>query len=56
MGLTAVVFPGQGAQSVGMGRDVFDAVARSRAVFERANDVLGFDLARVCFEGPAAAL
>ena len=56
MGLTAAVFPGQGAQSVGMGRDVYDACARSRTVFERANDVLGFDLARVCFEGPASAL
>lgn len=56
MGLTAVVFPGQGSQSVGMGRDLFSAVPRSRSVFERANDVLGFDLARVCFEGPVSEL
>lgn len=53
---TAVIFPGQGAQSVGMGRDVADASTAARAVFDRANDVLGFDLARVCFDGPAAEL
>ena len=52
----AVIFPGQGSQSVGMGRDVAESSVAARAVFNRANDVLGFDLARVCFEGPAAVL
>jgi len=53
---TAVIFPGQGSQSVGMGRDVAESSAAARGVFDRANDVLGFDLARVCFDGPAAEL
>lgn len=56
MSRLAAVFPGQGAQSVGMGRDVFEASPAGRAVFERANRVLGFDLARCCFEGPADKL
>lgn len=52
----AVVFPGQGAQSVGMGRDVAEFSARARAVFDRANEQLGFDLAKLCFEGPSQTL
>ena len=53
---TAVIFPGQGSQSVGMGKDVAEAGAAARTVFQRANDVLGFDLTRLCFEGPAEKL
>ncbi len=56
MTLSAAVFPGQGAQAVGMGRDVFDSSPKARAVFERANGLLGFDLARLCFDGPAEEL
>ncbi len=56
MGDAAVIFPGQGAQSVGMGRDVAEASPKARAVFRRANDLLGIDLARICFEGPADRL
>ena len=52
MSKTAVIFPGQGAQVVGMGKDVAEASAEARAVFDRANEVLGFDLATICFEGP----
>jgi [acyl-carrier-protein] S-malonyltransferase len=56
MNKTAVVFPGQGAQAVGMGKDLVDAYPESRSWFERASDTLGFDLAKVCFEGPAEEL
>jgi [acyl-carrier-protein] S-malonyltransferase len=54
--VTAWVFPGQGSQAVGMGRDVYESSSAARAVFEQANEVLGFDLARLCFEGPAETL
>lgn len=56
MSNSAVIFPGQGSQQVGMGRDVTEASRRAQAVFNRANEVVGFDLARVCFEGPAEEL
>lgn len=48
----AWIFPGQGAQVVGMGREMAQAFPRAREVFERANDALEFDLARVCWDGP----
>jgi [acyl-carrier-protein] S-malonyltransferase len=50
--LIALLFPGQGAQQVGMGKALSDAYPAARRTFEEANDVLGFDLARICFEGP----
>jgi [acyl-carrier-protein] S-malonyltransferase len=53
---TAILFPGQGSQAVGMGRDVHESSPAARAVFEQANAVLGFDLAKLCFEGPADQL
>lgn len=49
---TALVFPGQGAQFVGMGRELIDAFPESRRVFEEADEVLGFSLSRICLEGP----
>jgi [acyl-carrier-protein] S-malonyltransferase len=48
----AYVFPGQGVQSVGMGRDLFDNYASAKALFKQADDVLGFSLSKLCFEGP----
>ncbi len=45
------VFPGQGAQFSGMGRDLFDASAVARQRFEEANDILGFDIASIMFSG-----
>ncbi|MDA0946344.1 MAG: hypothetical protein RLZZ314_220 [Bacteroidota bacterium] len=47
----AFVFPGQGAQFSGMGRDLFDASAVARQRFEEANDILGFDIASIMFSG-----
>jgi [acyl-carrier-protein] S-malonyltransferase len=52
MGKIAFIFPGQGAQAVGMGKDVYEQAPESRAVFERADKVLGFELSKLIFEGP----
>jgi [acyl-carrier-protein] S-malonyltransferase len=53
---TVIVFPGQGAQAVGMGRDVAEAYPECGARLRAAGEVLGRDLARICFEGPLEAL
>jgi [acyl-carrier-protein] S-malonyltransferase len=52
----AFCFPGQGSQAVGMGRAFHDASPAARAVFEEASDTLGFDVAKLCFEGPESEL
>jgi [acyl-carrier-protein] S-malonyltransferase len=48
----AFLFPGQGSQSVGMGRDLVDKFPAAKAVFEEADDALGYSLSQLCFEGP----
>jgi [acyl-carrier-protein] S-malonyltransferase len=48
----AFLFPGQGAQKVGMGREVAQALPAARRLFDEASEILGYDLARLCFEGP----
>ena len=50
------LFPGQGAQHVGMGKQLAEEVPEARRLFDRASAVLGFDLAAKCFEGPAEEL
>lgn len=53
---TAFLFPGQGAQVVGMGADIAQTFPVAAEIFEKANDVVGFDLSSICFEGPAEEL
>lgn len=52
----AVMFPGQGSQSVGMGKKIYDHYPVSRLVFEEADDALGYGLTKLIFEGPAEQL
>ena len=52
----ALVFPGQGAQAVGMGKELFEAFPSAKAVFEEADDALSEHLTRLIFEGPAEEL
>ena len=54
--MTAFVFPGQGAQFSGMGKDLYDAYPEARTMMQRANEVLGFNLTEVMFEGTDEAL
>jgi [acyl-carrier-protein] S-malonyltransferase len=56
MSKTAMVFPGQGSQVVGMAKDLYDRHASVQAMYRMASDILGFDLARVSFDGPESDL
>ena len=52
MNICAFIFPGQGSQYVGMGKDFFESDEASRALFRNADEILGVSLSRICFEGP----
>jgi [acyl-carrier-protein] S-malonyltransferase len=54
--MIAYIFPGQGSQAVGMGKDLFDNFPKAREVFEEADDALGFRLSEMCFSGTAEDL
>ena len=51
MSKTAFIFPGQGAQAVGMGKDFYDNFDAARKLFDEADDALGFSISKMCFEG-----
>ncbi len=56
LGKVAFVFPGQGSQYVGMGRDVYETYPEARALFDEADAIMGFPLSKLCFEGPKKKL
>jgi len=54
--MNAYIFPGQGAQFTGMGLDLYEKSHEAQALFEQANDILGFHITDIMFEGEADAL
>ena len=52
----AFLFPGQGAQVVGMGAELAQEFSAASEIFEKANDIVGFDLRSICFDGPEEKL
>ena len=50
--MKAFLFPGQASQDVGMGQDLYERFSEARALFDEADEILGFALTEVCFSGP----
>ena len=53
---TAFIFPGQGSQVVGMGKELYDSSPTAKSIFDEADEILGFSLTKLCFEGPQEEL
>lgn len=56
MGKTAFLFPGQGSQAVGMGKDLYAHLPLAKTLYDKANEILGYDICKVSFDGPEEAL
>lgn len=56
MAKLGLIFPGQGSQKVGMGKDLYDQIPSAKALFQEASDSCGRDIANICFEGPQEVL
>lgn len=56
MNKIVLLFPGQGAQTVGMGRQLAETIPAARRLYDQAAEILGYDLAQICFEGPEQVL